>query len=175
MGIVIICEGKSDLNKIKAVNKDLIVFTTGGFSFGDEFLNSIKRLEENNQIVLMLDPDYAGEMIRKRLKQVLKKPFDIYMPKEKCQGIGKLGIEHASLDDIKKALDSVIDLNKNYNNITNYDLFTLALSGSSNSAILRDKIAHSLSFTQRSAKDFLKKINAISITYKQLKEMVKNV
>ena len=44
MGIVIIFEGKSDLRKIKEVNKDLIVFTTGGFSFGDEFIKSIQRL-----------------------------------------------------------------------------------------------------------------------------------
>lgn len=175
MGIVFICEGKNDLRKIKEVNKDLIVFTTGGFSFGDEFIKLIQRLEKNNQIILMLDPDYAGEMIRNKLKKALKNPLDIYMPKNLCQGVGKLGIEHAALDDIKNALNNVIDLNNKSNNITNYDLYSLSLSGTSNSSHLRDKIAHQLAITQRSTKDFLNKINALNITYKELKEMVKHV
>lgn len=176
MGIVLVCEGKADLTKLKQINKDYLVITTGGFSFNDKLLDTLKELEKTNQIVLLLDPDYAGETIRKRLHKALNNPLDIFMEQAKCQGIGKVGIEHAKLEDIKEALKNVIDLNKqSTKKITEYDLYTLGLNGVSNANILRDKIATKYHFYQVGAKDFLRKINHLNITLEELKKEVKNV
>ena len=58
---IIVVEGYHDEAKIKAVYPNLDVVVTNGSEISKETLNLIKKLSEDNEIVIFTDPDYPGE------------------------------------------------------------------------------------------------------------------
>ena len=75
----------------------------------------------------------------------------------------KVGIEHASKELIKEALDSILIVNKNENNLDMNDLFDLGLIDSNNSAILREKLADYLNLGKPNGKTILKRLNILGL------------
>ncbi|MGM9618321.1 MAG: toprim domain-containing protein [Oscillospiraceae bacterium] len=112
---VIVCEGRYDQNALKQV-VDATVLTTGGFQiFKDaERLALIRRLAEGRGVILLLDSDGAGFVIRNHLKGALPKELikQAYIPdipgKEKRKKTpgkeGKLGVEGMEPEVLLQAL-----------------------------------------------------------------------
>lgn len=177
MDKIFVVEGKSDVNKIKSVIPHARVITTGGFSFGKALIDELYKLSLNNEIILFLDPDYAGESIRNIIAKKVKNVKHIYTRPELCQNGAKIGVEHLSTCELKKALEHIVTFSTKNNklNITYYDLFVLGLTGGVDSKKMRNEICNKLQIRCRNANDFLTKINLLDFTLAKLKEMVKDV
>ena len=67
--MLIVVEGKNDKNKLENIFKDANIIITNGSEISEDTLNTIKKLSENNEIVLCLDPDGPGEKIRKKIME----------------------------------------------------------------------------------------------------------
>ncbi|MBR2483653.1 MAG: toprim domain-containing protein, partial [Oscillospiraceae bacterium] len=101
---VIVCEGRYDKNALKQV-VDATVVTTGGFQiFNDrEQLALLRRMAAERGLILLLDSDGAGFVIRNHIKSAIpaEQVKQAYIPdvygKEKRKKTagkeGKLGVE----------------------------------------------------------------------------------
>lgn len=168
--MIVIVEGKNDYNKIKSVYPNLSILITNGSAVSDEFLDLVKKIRETNQIVLCLDPDYAGEKIRKTLLSVVPNAYQVFADRERAisKNGKKIGIEHMSKDDIRK-LFSKIMISDYHENITMNDMYDLGLIGSSDSALKREELGKKLGIGYANAKTFLRRLNMFNITIEDIK------
>ena len=99
---VLIVEGKMDVAAVnRAVEADCIV--TGGFHFNRRTLSNIAAAYERRGIIILTDPDSAGERIRKFLAEKFPNANHAYIPKIEAVGNGDIGVEQASPESIRKA------------------------------------------------------------------------
>ncbi|MBQ2897883.1 MAG: DUF4093 domain-containing protein [Clostridia bacterium] len=172
---VIIVEGKYDKIKLDSL-LDATVISLDGFQiFKDkEKKELIKMYAEKRGIVILTDSDSAGFLIRNHLKGWIdpKCIKNAYIPeiegkekrKEKAGKEGLLGVEGMTkeiiLDALKKAgctKNEKADLTP----VTKTDLFASGLSGSENSAKLRQAFLKKAGFPSKlSSNAFLDAINS---------------
>ncbi len=171
---IIVVEGYHDEAKIKAVYPNLDVVVTNGSEISKETLNLIKKLSEDNEIVIFTDPDYPGERIRKKILEVAPNAKQLFLRKKDCISYNnkKVGIEHASKELIKEALDSILIVNKNENYLDMNDLFDLGLIGSNNSAIIREKLADYLNLGKPNGKTILKRLNILGLKKDEVEALI---
>ena len=171
---VVVCEGYHDLEKIKKAVPGIECIITDGSKVKDETLQMIKSLSNSANIIIMTDPDYPGERIRTIVTNAVPNAKHAFIKKEKCisNNHKKVGIEHASIEEIKKALDTVISSTTKCNLITNNDLYELGLNGDINSRVLRDKISDKLNIGRPNCKTFLNRVNLLDLSYKDLEDLV---
>ena len=144
---VIVCEGRYDKNALKQV-VDATVITTGGFQiFNDrEQLHLLRRLAAERGLILLLDSDGAGFVIRNHIKsaippQQVKQAYipDVYgkEKRKKTPGKeGKIGVEgmepEVLLDVLRRAGATFLDENVSTEQgepLTRGDLMDLGLMG----------------------------------------------
>ena len=175
---VIVVEGKYDLNAIKQI-VDGIVITTDGFGVfhNKEKLQLIRRMAETRGVVILTDSDGAGFLIRNYLKGSLAQDCGkhAYIPdvygkerrKRRSSKEGKLGVEGMSADVLR---DSLLRAGVNADGsemdfgtpLTKADLYTMGLSGGSNSTEKRLKLIRALSLPERlSANALLDVLNSL--------------
>lgn len=171
---IIICEGTHDAIKINSVYKDIKCIITNGSEISKETLDMIKRYSLNYQIVCFLDPDYPGERIRSIISNIVPECKHVYIKKELCisKNRKKVGVEHASIDDIKKVLDPVLTINKiikKNKEITINDLYELCIIGNKK---LRVYISNYYNIGNPNNKTLLNRLNSLNIDLNDLKKVV---
>jgi len=172
---IIVVEGTHDESRIKKLYPLANFVVTNGSEISNETLELIKELSKKNNIIIFTDPDYPGERIRKKIEEIVPNALHAFIRKKDSisNNKKKVGVEHASLDSIKEALENVYTYNpNNVNLVTNNDLYELGLTGFSNSKILRDKVSEILNIGKPNSKTFLKRINLIGITKEKLEEIL---
>ena len=152
----IIVEGKYDKIKLSRVVNAHIVTTDGFGIFSQAQKTSlIRRLAEENGVIVLTDSDGAGLVIRNYLRNILSpdKIIHLYTPrikgKEKRKNTpskeGFLGVEGMETQWLEKALAPFADGGaKPRMQLTKADLYALGLSGGPNSEIRRRELSHLL-------------------------------
>ena len=152
----IIVEGKYDKIKLSRVVNAHIVTTDGFGVFSQAQKTSlIRRLAEENGVIVLTDSDGAGLVIRNYLRNILSpdKIIHLYTPrikgKEKRKNTpskeGFLGVEGMETQWLEKALAPFADGGaKPRMQLTKADLYALGLSGGPNSEIRRRELSHLL-------------------------------
>lgn len=104
---IIVVEGKDDTTRVKlAVECDTL--ETNGSAINEETIEAIRHAAEVRGVIVLTDPDYPGNKIRKTIENnvpAAKHAFidaDIAVNKR-----GKIGIEHAPIEAIQDALMNV--------------------------------------------------------------------
>ncbi len=175
----IVVEGKYDFMKLKEFIASPIITTEGFRIFADrekQFL--IREIAAKNGIVLMTDPDRAGQVIRSFLRGIADKSKikHCYVPlvkgvekrKSAPSKEGLLGVEGLSAETLKEALircgAEIIGEEKpeKKDEITKMDLYEMGLSGRDNSAKIREELLKNLGLpTYLSANAMLCAINCL--------------
>ena len=152
---VLVVEGKMDIVAIdKAVEADCII--TGGFSLKPKTLDDIEKAYKKRGIIILTDPDCAGERIRKFLAKRFPEAKHAFVPKEDATANDDIGIEQASPEAIRTALEKVRTLDWNpTNEFTSADLIMNGLSGSNASSERRAVIGAKLGIGYANDKTFL--------------------
>ena len=159
---VIVVEGRYDKNALSQV-VDATVITVGGFSvFNDkEKLALLRRLAEQQGLIVLTDSDGAGFVIRNYLKGALPKEKikQAYIPdihgkesrKRKAGKEGKLGVEgmrpEVLLEALRRCGATFLDeteASAPVEPITKADLFELGLTGGADSAAKRQALLKKL-------------------------------
>lgn len=170
---IIVVEGTHDVSKIKSVYPNANCVITNGREIANETIELIKELSKLNNIIIFTDPDSPGEKIRSIITEAVPNAKHAFLRKKDCISSNnkKVGIEHASKEAIKEALSNIYS-NNNITTITNQDLYSLGLNGNNDSAILRDKISDILNIGRPNCKTFLKRLNLLGLTKKDIEELL---
>lgn len=158
----------------RAVEADCIV--TNGFHFDNRTLKNIAAAYERRGIIILTDPDSAGERIRKYLAQKFPEAKHAYIPKSEAIAGDDIGIERASSESIRLALSKVRVLEMNPRaEFGAAEMVAFGLSGSAGSSELRDKVGAALGIGYGNVKTFVKRLNSYGVTREEFLGALKNV
>lgn len=172
---VLIVEGKMDIVAInRAVEADCII--TNGFHFTRKTLANISAAYNKRGIIILTDPDTAGENIRKFLSEKFPLAKHAYIPRDEATANDDIGVEQAKPESIRNALAKVHTLEINpRNEFTTAELIKYNLSGSAESSKLRDKIGAELGIGYGNAKTFVRRLNNFGITREEFLKALEKV
>jgi ribonuclease M5 len=170
---IIVVEGKNDTFAIrKAVDADTI--ETNGSAIDEVILAQIQRAQKTRGVIVFTDPDYAGERIRKIISRAIPGVKHAFLTQEKAKGKRKIGIEHASSEDIRSALEKVrtIDVLEDVDVIEWEEYVELGFVGHSDSSQFRKQVAEQLCIGYANAKQFFRRLHALQVTREELYEAI---
>lgn len=172
---VIIVEGRDDITAVKrALDCELIA--TGGFGFPKGVMERIKTAQEKRGVIIFTDPDYAGEKIRKKIAAQIPECKHAFLPREQAEKNGDIGIENASPESIRAALEKVrTESKEKRSEFSNSDLLKYGLIGGEGSSEKRDEIGKILGIGYGNSKQFLNRINNYGVTREEFEEAVAKI
>lgn len=161
---VIIVEGRHDTNAIKrALVADTI--ETGGSRLSKSTLQQIKHAHEKRGVIILTDPDYAGERIRKLISQAIPGVKHAFIDRAEGDKNGDIGVENASPEAIRRALSRV---HTSYHNpipqVSWEDLIDMGLVGGKEAATIREKCGERLGIGCCNAKQFYHRLTLFQIS-----------
>lgn len=171
---ILIVEGTHDEIRIKSVYPNAECIITNGSEISLDTIKLIQEMSKHHRIVIFTDPDSPGEKIRSTIVDAVPNASHAFLRKKDCisHNNKKVGIEHASKEAIIEALASIYTPTTLVDTITNIDLYTLGLNGNPNSKVLRDKISDILNIGRPNCKMFLKRLNLLQISLKELEDLL---
>lgn len=175
---VIVVEGKDDTANLKRFY-ELDTYETRGSAIDEDDLERIERLHDLRGVIVFTDPDYNGERIRKIIMQAIptvKHAFlqrDEATPKSKTKG-RSLGVEHASFEDLEKAISSVRGYydDDNQFDITKSDLMRLGLLMGGDSRKRREYLGEHLRIGYCNGKQLLKRLELFGISLAEVEDVM---
>lgn len=172
---VIVVEGYHDLAKLKEIYSDVDVVITNGSEVSNETLVELKRLNEKRGLILLLDPDYQGERIRRIINEYVGDTKHAFIEKKKCisKNKKKVGIEHAKKEDIITALEQLHVSNKQNETIALNELYSLGLIGKKNSKKQREILSNLTGIGLSNGKTMHKKLNMFGFTKDEIEELLR--
>lgn len=168
----IVVEGKHDADKIKSCVAAEIVLTQGTH-LSQKTLNLLKALNKRQGIIVFTDPDGPGEMIRTKIIEAVGTCKHASLSLKQSKAKSKVGIEHASCEDIIEALKKVATFDVNEVSISQQDFFDLGLSGQNDSQKRRDFISATLNIPRTNAKRCYKYLNMLGKTKDEIETILK--
>lgn len=172
---VLIVEGKMDVVAInKAVEADCII--TEGFNLLPRTIKNIKAAYEKRGIIILTDPDFAGERIRSYLTKRFPKAKHAFIPVEEATAHNDIGVEQASPASIQKALAKVRTADwQPSNEFSAADLILNGLSGSDSASIRRSRLGAVLGIGFANAKTFLRRLNNYGVSREEFENALKTL
>jgi ribonuclease M5 len=172
---VFVVEGRNDASRLKQIYPHIQVIITNGSAISLDALNILDHLDETHDIILFLDPDHAGERIRRILGNRLKNIYHVFIEQDLAfsKNKMKIGVEHASDEDIIKALSKMkMYFDKERSDITFDFLYEMKLTGHSKSREKRDIIAKKLNIGHVNGKTLHQRLILFGIKQKQIIEVL---
>ena len=171
----VVVEGRDDEAAVlRAV--DAAVLSTHGWGMSDEALKNIEIAYERQGIVILTDPDHAGEEIRRSLSERFPGAKQAYLsrPDAEKHRDGRtvdIGVENASREAIRDALlaaRATVREGSPGETITPADLMSLGLAGTPGSDALRQAVGRDLGIGSCNAKAFCRRLSVFGITREEL-------
>ena len=161
---VLVVEGKMDTVAIrKALEADTI--ETGGFTLAPYTLRQIEAAYKKRGIIILTDPDGAGERSRHFLTERFPEAGQAFIPKIQATAHNDVGVEQAQPEAILAALAKV--RHHEYRpqaEFNHMDLFNNNLNGSPQAAARRDALGAELGIGYGNAKRFLERLNHYGVS-----------
>lgn len=161
---VIVVEGRDDETAVKqAVNAEIII--THGFGIREKTFKLIKEAQKRCGVIVLTDPDHAGEQIRKRISARVPGVKHAFIPRDLATKDDNIGVENASPEAIREGLKKAhVELNYERLEFTKQDLLKHDLLVSPEASSRRDQMGKLLGIGYGNAKTFLKRLNHYGIT-----------
>ena len=166
----VVVEGRDDEAAVlRAV--DAAVISTHGWGMPDGNVERIRAAYERTGIIILTDPDFAGENIRRRLSEQFPDAKHAYLARpeaSKRQGerVVDIGVENAAPEAIQAALLAAraqVQTGPSAEMVTQADLIALGLAGGSGSTQLREALGKELGIGSCNAKAFARRLAAFGI------------
>lgn len=183
---LIVVEGKNDAHAVRRALGDVDVIWTEGFGLTTEKLSLIKEMAQRCGVIICTDPDYAGALIRDRIKRHVPKAKDVYISRQ-CAFNEKgddIGLENVSVEEIRKAFSKVLEdqgsdakvLGGDWDEpISMEDLVEYGLTGQPGSAAKRSSLGKFLGIGDTNAKQFLYRLRRYGLSKEELISALKSL
>lgn len=172
---VIVVEGRDDETAVKkAVDAEIII--THGFGIRSETFKRIKKAQERCGVIVLTDPDHAGEQIRERINKSIKGVKHAYIPRALATKGDNIGVENASSEAILEGLlKAHIEEVPEVLEFTKQDLLKHDLIIATNASERRDILGHILGIGYGNAKTFLRRLNNYGITREEFESALTQI
>ena len=183
----IIVEGRDDVAAVSEA-VDALIIPTHGFGIAAETWGMIDKAYKEKGLIILTDPDHAGEEIRRRLTEKFPDAIQAYVARSEATAADDIGIENAKPKAIAEALEKALKRAGNaaekggakaaaqdivYADMS--DLRELGLAGSEGAAELRTELARALGIGYGNAGAFVKKLKGFGIGLDELKEEIEKI
>lgn len=174
---VIVVEGKKDTEKIQlAVEASTI--ETQGMALEEETLQLIEHAQEKHGVIIFTDPDYPGEMIRKKIAQRIPGVKHAFIRTDEGEPShkGTLGIEHASIDTIQGALEGLYEeSSRKEPTVSKRFLRAVGLMGGEHSKDMRIRLGEELNIGYTNSKQLQKRLTLFNISQEKVIKTLENI
>ncbi|MBR6529407.1 MAG: ribonuclease M5 [Firmicutes bacterium] len=168
----IVVEGRDDTAVLRQVT-DALIIETHGFGIAKSTWELLEKAYKEKGLIVLTDPDFSGEEIRKRIVKAFPDCKHAYMPRKKAIKKGDIGIENATPEDVKKVLEKVCTVKKDAQDIFILgDLDKAGLIGTPEAKELREKVGAILGIGYGNGNAMLKKLNSFGITREDFEKAV---
>lgn len=182
--MAIAVEGRDDVAAVtRAI--DALVIPTHGFGIAAETWQMLQKAYDEKGLIILTDPDHAGEQIRKRLGERFPCAIHAYIDRDEASTAGDVGIENAKPEVIKKAIELALEREgkagdeegkaseKSFASME--DLIALGLAGCSGATEARQRLTKELGIGYANATALIKKLKGFGIDSDELKEALKKI
>lgn len=174
---VLVVEGRSDTARLRQVLGDVDTIETNGSAIDHRTLALIKQAQQLRGVIVITDPDFNGQKIRQKIMAAVPQAKQAFIRRQDsipAKSHGSLGVEHASAQAIRSALQSVWTPKQAQvsSSISQTQLVNLGLLGAANSQQLRALVGDILHIGYVNAKQLLRRLNMFAISQQQLETAV---
>lgn len=165
---IIVVEGKHDTQRLQRFF-DCDTIETSGLGLNEDILERIETAAKARGIIIFTDPDSPGEQIRKAIAARIPQAKHVFIEKAKAKTDKKVGVEHASKEDLASALEHAVSFMETAPSITRSEFLDLSLVGN---AARREYVCRALHIGRCNAKTCFKRLNAMGIGANQIKAIL---
>lgn len=172
---IIVVEGKDDVAAVQAA-VDAQCIQTRGYSYGDKLVKILKEAQKRRGVIILTDPDYMGEKIRKDLAARVPGVKHAFIATDLALKEKNIGVENAKPQDILDALEKAqATLDQEEEIFSQEDLLKAGLVAGKMAAERRRLLGKRLHLGQCNGKQLLKRLNAFGISREEFEEQVKKL
>ena len=170
---VIVVEGRDDITAVKqAVDAEIIA--VGGFGINKKVIDRIKEAQKRKGVIVLTDPDFAGEKIRNIISKRVKGSKNGYISQKDGLKDGDIGVENAKPEVILKALENAKITVEEKNEFFNMmDMYHFKLTGSKDSKQRRILLGNILGIGYGNANQIVSRLNNYGVSKEEFIEAVK--
>ena len=166
-----VVEGTHDEHHLKALYPNIETISIGGSAMIKESLDFLIKYQDDFEVVLLFDPDYPGEKIRKQVADKLKEPRHIYIDQSIAKYKRKIGIEHVSKVHLDEALQHIM-IQSYETTLSKEAYIDLGLEGHKEAKQRRLKVTKELHLGYANAKTLYKRLNLIGKTKEDIQRII---
>ncbi|MFL0247537.1 ribonuclease M5 [Candidatus Clostridium stratigraminis] len=172
---VIVVEGRDDITAVKrAVDAEIIA--VGGFGINAKVIARIKEAQKRQGVIILTDPDYAGDKIRRIIAKRVQGIKHAYITKQEGLKGDDIGVENASPDSILRALNlAKCEVKEKREEFNIQDLVFFKLTGDNKAKERRDALGKELGIGYCNSNQFLTRLNNYGITREEFIEAIKRI
>lgn len=172
---VIVVEGRDDITAVKQA-VDAEVIATGGFGINKKVIDRIKEAQKRKGVIVLTDPDFAGEKIRAIIAKRVPGIKHAYIAQEDGIKGDDIGVENAKPEIIIEALKRAKMTEEEYKEIyTSEDMFFFKLTGNEDSKKRRIILGKELGIGYGNSNQMLTRLNKYSIDIEEFKKAIKKI
>lgn len=172
---VFVVEGKHDSDKLKSCF-ECDTIETNGTHLGKPTLALIEKLQKQRGIIIFTDPDVPGDQIRHTINQAVPGCKNAFIEKKKAKTTRKVGVEHASREDILEALNHLMTyVAQPKITLSWIDFLNLGLSGQADSQKRREMLGNALFIGRANAKTLWKRLNMLGLHKEDVIDLLKEL
>lgn len=180
----IVVEGRDDVTAVSEA-VDALIIPTHGFGITAETWGVVAKAYEEKGLIILTDPDHAGEEIRRRLTEKFPGAIQAYVSRGEATASDDIGIENAEprviAEALEKALKRAGKMHEENSSAEEKvfagmsDLRDLGLAGAEGASELRAEVAKSLGIGYSNAGAFIKKLKGFGISLDELKKEIEKI
>jgi ribonuclease M5 len=161
---VIVVEGRDDITAVKrAVEAEVIA--VGGFGINKKVIDRIKEAQKRQGVIVLTDPDFAGEKIRKIISKRIQGIKHAYISQKDGTKDGDIGVENAEPDIITRALEAAkCEMKEKRQEFQTKDMVLHGLTGNESAKERRDKLGNILGIGYCNSSQFVTRLNNYGIS-----------
>ena len=172
---VIVVEGRDDITAVKQA-VDAEVIAVGGFGINAKVIDRIREAQKRKGVIILTDPDFAGEKIRSIISKRVKGIKHAYIAQEDGIKGDDIGVENASPEVIIRALNKAKASEEVVEEIfTSEDMFYFKLTGDINSKKRRLMLGKELGIGYGNANQMLIRLNKYSISKEEFINAIEKI
>lgn len=166
---IIVVEGITDVAFLSNFIEAEFI-TTNGSEIPEKTIEYLKNCAEKRDIFVLTDPDSPGKRIRDKLDENIPNLKHCFISKEHAIKKNKVGVAESTKEEILDSLSHYLTTTTTKTGtITQFDLVSLGLAGSEDSAQKRDAVCKKLHLGFCNGKTFLKRVNCCNLTIEDLR------
>lgn len=172
---VVVVEGKDDTKRLQQFF-EVDTIETIGSAIDEGILERVRHAQEVRGVIVLTDPDFSGEKIRKIITAEIPTVKHAFITREEAAPSSaskgrSLGVEHASKEALEEALAKVLTpvfVKDDYQEIAKELLIGLGLIAGPQAKVRREKLGNYLRIGYTNGKQLAKRLTVFRITEEEL-------